>query len=101
LTRPNNNVGYEGEGTPMLIALALLASAPLSPAATIAQIDRTFVCPESLPSDSAKEAAMVLFVAQARSAGLNTVRTLMKLRVQLLREHGCSVSLANIEAQGQ
>jgi hypothetical protein len=64
----------------------------------LAQIDHTFVCPESLPNDAAREAAIRLFTEQV--AAMNprvTIRQIVSYRVALLRRHGCRQTLANLD----
>jgi hypothetical protein len=63
----------------------------------LAQIDRTFVCPESLPNDAAREAAIRLFTEQVVAINPRlTVRQIVSYRVALLRRHGCGHTLANL-----
>lgn len=62
------------------------------------QIDRTFVCPESLPSNEARTDAMKLFVEQLRAVEPNlTVRNIVEYRYSLLEKHGCVKTLENIK----
>lgn len=86
--------------TMMLLALLGLAAridAQLPVQAKLAQIDRTFVCPESLPSDSARQAALQLFLEQVSAVEPNlTVANIITYRVSLLRKHRCAQTLANI-----
>jgi hypothetical protein len=61
------------------------------------QIDRTFVCPESLPSDEARQDATKLFVEQVQAADPNaTIKSLVEYRMSLLAKHGCVETLKNI-----
>jgi len=63
----------------------------------LAQIDRTFVCPESLPNDAAREAAVRLFTEQVAAINPHvTIRQIVSYRFALLRRHGCSHTLANL-----
>lgn len=82
-----------------LILFAMVAAplaAQLPAERTLAQIDRTFVCPESLPSAAAQHAATQLFVEQVMSLGKFSVDEIVKYRVGLLRKYGCKKTLANI-----
>jgi len=66
----------------------------------LAQIDRTFVCPESLPNDAARDAAMQLFIEQVRAVQPNlTVAELVSYRMTLLQRHDCAETLAHIAHQ--
>lgn len=47
-----------------VLALTAAASGALPVQQKLDQIDRTFICPEDLPSDEARDAAMKLFVEQ-------------------------------------
>lgn len=63
----------------------------------LAQIDRTFVCPESLPSDEARNDALKLFLDEVASVQpAITVKQLTEFRVAMLRKHQCRATLANI-----
>jgi hypothetical protein len=60
------------------------------------QLDRTFVCPESLPSDGARMDALKLFIAQLQAAEPNlTIRNLVEYRQSLLVKHSCTITLQN------
>lgn len=84
--------------------LALLAAdvaARAQPAArqTLVQIDRTFVCPESLPSDEARSDALKLFLEEVAAVQPTiTVKQITDFRTALLRKHQCRGTLANIDA---
>jgi hypothetical protein len=85
----------------MFVEFALLLAAPqdgtLPVQRKLDQIDRTFVCPERLPSDEAREDAVKLFIAQVQAAEPNlTVRDLIAYRQALLVKHKCTATLANI-----
>ena len=63
----------------------------------LAQIDRTFVCPESLPSDEARNHALTLFLEELAAVQPTiTVKQLTEFRVAMLRKHQCRATLANI-----
>lgn len=83
-----------------MIALALLLAiqdGPLPVQKKLNQIDRTFVCPESLPSDAAREDALRLFIAQVQAAEPNlTVQALTEYRISLLEKHQCRDTLAKL-----
>lgn len=82
-----------------MIALALLLTGlggRLPVQDKIDQIDRTFVCPESLPSDEAREDALKLFIAHVRAVEPNqTTESLIEYRQNLLVSHRGAVTLAN------
>lgn len=85
------------------LALATALTLPLAaPAQTpeqrmVAQIDRTFVCPEALPSDEARNTALKLFLEQVAAAKKTiTVAEITQFRVAMLRKHQCNATLANI-----
>jgi hypothetical protein len=61
------------------------------------RIDRTFVCPESLPDDEARNDALKLFLAEVAAVQPTiTVKQLTEFRVAMLRKHQCRATLANI-----
>lgn len=63
----------------------------------LAQIDRTFVCPEDLPTDQARQDAVKLFLEQVAAVQPKvTLREITEYRVSLLKKHQCSQTLANI-----
>ena len=68
----------------------------------LAQIDRSFVCPESLPDDEARSAALTLFLKQVAAVEPHiSITELVDYRVNLLRKHQCVVTLANISRREQ
>lgn len=78
----------------MLLALAVQAGAILPVQRKLEQIDRTFICPESLPSDEAREDAVKLFIAQLRAIEPElSIRNLVEHRQSLLIKHGCTKTL--------
>ena len=85
-----------------IAALALLAGnaaahAQPSVQQKLAQIDRTFVCPESLPSDEARKDALKLFLEEVAAVQpTTTVKQITEFRVAMLRKHRCHATLANI-----
>lgn len=67
----------------------------------LAQIDRTFICPEDLPSDEARNSAVKLFLEQLAAVEPNiTVSELGEYRMSLLKKHECRQTLANIANSG-
>jgi hypothetical protein len=76
---------------------AAAAHAQLAVQKELAQIDRTFVCPEDLPSDEARATAVELFLQQLAAVQPRiTVREITEYRVSLLKKHQCRQTLANI-----
>jgi hypothetical protein len=74
---------------------AMAAHAQSSQQRELAQLDRTFVCPESLPSDEARQDAVKLFLEQyAVIHPETTVAQFTHYRISLLEKHHCSVTLA-------
>jgi hypothetical protein len=73
------------------------ARAQLAVQKSLAQIDRTFVCPEDLPSDEARDTALKLFLQQvAAIEPKTTVGDMISYRVSLLKKHQCRQTLANL-----
>jgi hypothetical protein len=74
---------------------AMTARAQPSKQQQLAELDRTFVCPESLPSDAARKDAVKLFVEQyAAIHPETTIAQFTYYRISLLEKHHCSVTLA-------
>jgi hypothetical protein len=72
------------------LTLALLSPARAAPDAAGAALDRQFVCPESLPSDAARQQALRDFVAAyAKAVPTSTVPDMLLYRRALLATHGC------------
>jgi hypothetical protein len=81
----------------VLLAGNAAARAQLAVQQKLAQIDRTFVCPESLPSDEARSDAVKLFLEELAAVQPTiTVKQLTEFRVAMLRKHQCRATLANI-----
>lgn len=82
------------------LSAAMVASASQAQTAEqnmVAQIDRTFVCPEALPSDEARNDALKLFLEQAAAAKPSiTLAEVTQFRVAMLRKHQCNETLANL-----
>jgi hypothetical protein len=73
------------------------ADAQLAVQQRLAQIDRTFVCPESLANDEARESAINLFINQVGAVEPSiTINEIVAYRMSLLKKHGCGQTLANI-----
>lgn len=76
----------------MILAL-LLAGQVLPVQQTLDQIDRTFICPETLPSDEAREDANRLFIEQLMVVEKKlTVRIVIEYRQALLIKHHCTTA---------
>jgi hypothetical protein len=76
---------------------AFAAQAQTTEERMVAQIDRTFVCPESLPSDEARTDALKLFLDQVAAAKPSTtVAETTRFRVAMLRKHQCQETLAKL-----
>lgn len=78
----------------IVLAMALAASGTLPVQSQLDQIDRTFICPEDLPTDEAREAALLVFNAQVQAVqpGL-TLRQLIEYRYSMLAKHQCTKTL--------
>ncbi len=60
-------------------------------------LDKSFVCPEDLPNDQARQDAVKLFAETiAKQHPEMTIEELARYRVSLLEKHHCTQSLANI-----
>jgi hypothetical protein len=87
-----------------IVALSLVAAMVASAARAqtaeqkmVAQIDGTFICPEALPSDEARNDALKLFLEQVAAAKPSiTVAEITQFRVAMLRKHQCNETLANL-----
>jgi hypothetical protein len=81
----------------VLLAANSAAHAQLAVQQRLAQIDHTFACPESLPSDEARKDALKLFIEEVAAVRPTiTVKQITEFRVAMLRKHQCSATLANI-----
>jgi hypothetical protein len=78
-----------------IVAAESSAAAPFDQA-KLAEIDRTFVCPESLPNFQAKEASLKQFISQVSALGPVTVSEMIDLRMRLLAKHSCTETLQRI-----
>src|SRR5205823_1720802 len=83
------------------MALAFCSGA-VADDASLAAFGNNFVCPESLPSDEARQAALIRFFSDvgkvAPSMGIVEVA---QLRTSLLRNHRCQKTLDNVAAADQ
>ncbi|MDD2699612.1 MAG: hypothetical protein PHH36_00105 [Sideroxydans sp.] len=71
------------------------SAAPLSDS----DFSKTFLCPEDLPTDQAREDALRNFLSWVRQQHPNfTAQEAMQLRFQLLEEHHCGETLATIQS---
>jgi hypothetical protein len=98
---------YAGTSRPILRALAAVAivtglNSSYAHAQTplpqkLEQIDRTFICPETLANDEARQDALKLFIDQLQGIQSNlTVRKIVTYRVAMLRKHQCNTTLAHL-----
>ena len=69
------------------------AAAQLPAEKTLALINRTFVCPEDLPNDDARDTANTLFIQLVMSMGEVTSKKIIEFRMRMLRSHGCTKTL--------
>jgi hypothetical protein len=85
----------------IVLAAAGAASSQLRVQGQLAQVDATFVCPESLPSDEARQDAVKLCLEEVAAIEPQiNVREVVSYRVALLRKHRCSETLRNIGELG-
>jgi hypothetical protein len=99
------------EGTEMIrmtaaLLLAALLTAALGPAAAhaqgadqakLAEIDRSFVCPEAMPTDQTRHDALSLFMHQAADANpQGTVEEIVNFRTWMLQKHHCKQGDTNL-----
>ena len=64
-----------------------------------AEIDRTFVCPEALPDDAARQRALrEFFTATAKANPSETVEQATAYRLRLLQKHACKATLDHMNA---
>ncbi|MGY2732393.1 hypothetical protein [Sphingomonas sp. UYP23] len=83
-----------------MIVIALAAQVVADPD-RMAQIDRSFVCPENLPSDAARVQAIAKFDAKMAQAVKDlTLDQLGEARMYLLRKHRCFATLDTLKANG-
>ena len=78
------------------LAFALLGQqvGPLPIQQKLDQIDRTFICPEKLPSYEARKAAAKLFVERLQAIQPDlTIKNLVEYRQSLLVKHQCRKTL--------
>ena len=72
---------------------------PLPVQQKLDQIDRTFVCPEDIPSYEGRKAAAKLFVERLQAIQPDlTVKNLVEYRQTLLVKHRCTKTL-ELQAQ--
>jgi hypothetical protein len=90
------------------LTLILLAAAFALPAhaepdkAKLAEIDRTFTCPETLADGAAKQTALKQFVSQVGAAWPEvTIEQFTSFRMTLLEKHGCTQTLETIRQRNQ
>ena len=86
--------------------MALCMRGPLgaqqSPQDTLGQLDQSFVCPENLPNDHARDTALRDFLEAIRAgAGSMTVAQMIEFRMFLLKKHNCAKTLEQIHANAQ
>jgi hypothetical protein len=85
----------------LAVALALAASAnagDASAAGALAGVDRDFVCPEQMPSDAARMAALKAFMENVAKATPDaSVLHILEFRRALLEKHHCERTLQNMQ----
>ena len=94
--------------TPNRPLLILLAAAFALPAHAgdvdkekLAEIDHSFVCPESIPDSAARQETIKQFILQVRDAWPDaSVDDTIAFRVALLNKHKCTKTLEAIQRQG-
>ena len=85
----------------LLVTVALPARAEPDKA-KLAEIDRTFVCPETLPDGAAKQNALRQFVSQVGDAWPEvTIAQFTSFRMTVLEKHGCTQTLESIRQHNQ
>jgi hypothetical protein len=83
---------------PLFLAPLFLAS-PAAAATTLADIDRAFVCPETLPDQPARNAAIGKFMQDmTQAAPKDTIPEAMAYRNALLAKHNCADTLRSLAA---
>jgi hypothetical protein len=79
------------------LAVWLMTALP-GPPASFADMDRAFVCPEALPDDAARTAALRDFIdAAAKAAPKESIPKVLQYRRSLLEKHGCLRTLQSLE----
>jgi len=88
---------------PLLLVLpALPAYAQSADKEKLAEVDRNFVCPESLPTDAARQEAVKQYLLAVGAAWPNaTVNDMIAFRVTLLNKHNCTKTLEALKRQNQ
>ncbi len=85
----------------LLAAFALPAHAEPDKA-KLAEVDRTFTCPETLPDGAAKQTALRQFVSQVAAAWPDaTIAQFTAFRMTVLEKHGCTQTLEAIRQRNQ
>jgi hypothetical protein len=83
----------------MVAALVLALAFTGPPNADFAAIDKAFVCPESLPDEKARIAALHDFLdAVTRAAPDKSLPEVLVYRRTLLQTHGCTQTLKSLDA---
>jgi hypothetical protein len=81
----------------LLLAISMPAVAQKSVEDTLAQMDKSLVCPETLASDEARDAALRKFMTRLqRDVTGITVGQALQFRMYMLERHGCTRTLENI-----
>jgi hypothetical protein len=91
------------------VTLLSLATLPIAVAfgqsaldAKLGDIDRSFVCPESIQGDEARRAAIKQFLEQMTALQPTpSIGQIMDIRAALLRKHNCTKTLQNMESGAQ
>jgi hypothetical protein len=88
---------------PLVLVTALLsvsAQAQSADKEKLSGIDRGFLCPESLPDDTARQEAVKQFILKVRDAWPGaSVDDMIAFRKFLLKKHNCTKTLEAIERQ--
>ena len=90
-----------GRGIVLLAAMfSACAQAQSADKDKLSQVDRNFVCPESLPSDAARQEAVKQYLLAVGDAWPGvTVDQMIAFRVALLNKHKCTKTLEAIQQQ--
>ena len=92
---------------PLLLFIVAAASALPAHAGDVdkeklAQVDHSFVCPESIPDSAARQEAIRQFILQVSDAWPNaSVDDTIAFRVALLKKHKCTKTLEAIQRQSR
>ena len=66
----------------------------------LAEVDRNFTCPESIPDDATRQAAVKQYILRVRDAWPDaSVDDMIAYRTFLLKKHNCTKTLEAIQRQ--